>query len=179
MFFFPQVYSVFPLIYSSDFQALDKINNYNSLLEIISGINNASVRRLRFTFQEVSRKHVSILDKLNTKMNPQQNYPIYRKQLRECKRPCLPYLGVYLTDLIFIEEGNKDTKDGLINFKKRRQLYSVIEEIQTYQSEPYTCKEDKDVMVFLTAVPHNDEDELYRISLIREPRGVESKSSLL
>jgi len=161
--------------------ALDKINSFNSMLEIISGINNSSVRRLRFTFGELSRRHINTLERLNTKMNPHQNYSHYRKLLKSCSVPCLPYLGVYLTDLIFIEEGIQDKNPGgLINFKKRRQMYNIIEEIQTYQAEKYNTKDIKDpIIVYLTAVPYNDEDELYRISLIREPRGTESKSALL
>jgi len=161
--------------------ALDKINSFNSVLEILSGINNSSVNRLRITFAEIPKKHQMTLLNLNEKMNPYQNYSHYRKLLRTCVVPCLPYLGVYLTDLIFIEEGNQDMPEtGLINFKKRRQMYNIIEEIQTYQIESYPTKDIRAaIMVYLIAVPFNDEEELYRISLIREPRGVETKSAVL
>ena len=43
------------------------------------------------------------------------------------------FLGVFLTDLTFIEEGNPDKLGGLINFKKRLYVYNVLNEIQNYQ----------------------------------------------
>lgn len=55
---------------------------------------------------------------------------VYREELRNCNPPVLPYLGVYLTDLTFIEDGNKNTVHGLINFNKRRLLYRVLREIE-------------------------------------------------
>ena len=46
--------------------------------------------------------------------------------------------GMFLTDLMFIDTGNKDlTDDGLINFGKRRLVAETIAQIQQYQQQPY------------------------------------------
>jgi len=157
---------------------LHRLNNFNSLLEILSGINNASVRRLKFTFAELSKKHKETLEKIETAMNPRQNYAQYRKLLPTFCPPVLPYLGSYLTLLTFIEDGNKDTANGLINWNKRRLFYQIIEEIDRLQQTPYNFKIQEPIFVFLSYLPIYDQEELHKISLIREPKTVDNKRNL-
>jgi son of sevenless-like protein len=77
------------------------------------------------------------------------NRHAYRKTLAQAAQPCVPYLGVYLTDLTFIEDGNPDTvaaagapdepaeagAEGdeavhLINWRKHELYAGVIDEVR-------------------------------------------------
>jgi son of sevenless len=50
-------------------------------------------------------------------------FRVMREALHRCDPPCIPYLGMYLTDLSFIEEGTPDfTPEGLLNFSKMRMV---------------------------------------------------------
>ena len=41
-------------------------------------------------------------------MSREKNFQNFRAHLHKADPPCIPYLGLYLTDLTFIEDGNKD-----------------------------------------------------------------------
>jgi RasGEF domain len=50
-------------------------------------------------------------------------FRVMREALHRCDPPCIPYLGMYLTDLSFIEEGTPDfTPERLLNFSKMRMV---------------------------------------------------------
>jgi hypothetical protein len=47
---------------------------------------------------------------------------------------------VYLTDLTFIDDGNPDFIAGLINFTKRKLVYTVVEKVKQYQQSAYNLQ---------------------------------------
>jgi len=78
---------------------------------------------------------------------------------------------MYLTDLTFIEEGHPDnTPSGLINFNKRRQISSVIREIQQYQNDAYSLKPLPQIRALLDSPKCFDDNTEYELSLYLEPR---------
>ena len=134
-------------------------------------------------------------------MSAESSFKVYRQQLRRVTPPCLPYMyghfsrfrseirdshmcgdggcsGVYLKDLTFIEDGNPDTLSGLINFGKRTLLYKAIADMQQYQLKPYPFRPDPELVALIHDIPKYDENELYNVSLEREPRGAD-KSSII
>ncbi|KAL8735444.1 MAG: hypothetical protein Q9181_002825 [Wetmoreana brouardii] len=82
--------------------------------------------------------------------------------------------SVYLTDLVFIEDGISSTikKTNLINFAKRAKTAEVIRDIQQYQNVPYPLKPVGDLQdhILSNMQAAGDVHEMYDKSLAVEPR---------
>jgi len=154
-------------------ELLLRINNFNTALAIISGLNSAATHRLKYTKAELPKKTQTTFEAVNQLMNSEGAYKAYRDSLHNANPPCVPYLGVYLTDLTFIEDGNKDFTNELINFRKRQLVSDVIAEVQLYQQFPYNIQPNEKLIAILKNLPYTKEDQLYQMSLLREPRNAE------
>lgn len=146
------------------------LNNFNALTAIMAAMTSSPVRRLSKTWELVPKKYTTLIEQLDSLVTHHSNYDKYRKTLHRLDPPCVPFLGVYLTDLVFIEDGNKDKLNDLINFDKRRKVALVIREIQQYQQTPYCLKAVPEIQALLLSPDNPTEDDLYKLSLELEPR---------
>lgn len=130
-----------------------ELNNFNSIMIIIAALENSAIYRLKKTWKALPKKILQIYTELKSYINTKSNYKILRDAIHSANPPIIPYLGVYLSDLTFIEDGNSDYVFGdLINFDKRRFLANVITEIQQYQQTPYSLQEVPLIRDFLTSI---------------------------
>ncbi|XP_014824032.1 PREDICTED: ras-specific guanine nucleotide-releasing factor 2 isoform X9 [Poecilia mexicana] len=148
------------------------LNNYNGVLEITSALNRSAIYRLKKTWAKVCKQTKALMDRLQKIVSSEGRFKNLRETLKNCNPPCVPYLGMYLTDLAFIEEGTPNfTEEGLVNFSKMRMISHIIREIRQFQQAPYRIEHQSKVTQFLldkTVVM--DEDTLYELSLKIEPR---------
>eukprot|EP00007_Cunea_sp_BSH-02190019_P007766 CAMPEP_0174239598 /NCGR_PEP_ID=MMETSP0417-20130205/15360_1 /TAXON_ID=242541 /ORGANISM="Mayorella sp, Strain BSH-02190019" /LENGTH=1141 /DNA_ID=CAMNT_0015318559 /DNA_START=130 /DNA_END=3555 /DNA_ORIENTATION=- len=152
-------------------EQLMELNNFNGLIEVISGINSSPVRRLKLTWAELDPPVKKLFDTLEEAMSHKSSYKNYRKLLHSVNPPCIPYLGVYLTDLTFLDDGNPDTIDGLINFMKRQKIAEVIGEIRQYQFAEYeNITLNPEMHAFVLSLDPIDDEEAYTLSMKVEPR---------
>eukprot|EP01104_Vermistella_antarctica_P018811 TRINITY_DN7118_c0_g1_i1.p1 TRINITY_DN7118_c0_g1~~TRINITY_DN7118_c0_g1_i1.p1 ORF type:complete len:1511 (+),score=351.70 TRINITY_DN7118_c0_g1_i1:229-4761(+) len=79
--------------------------NYNSAMQILSGINNSAILRLKCV-QRLPVKVRESFEKMEDLMSPRQNFKAYRALSQE--PPFLPFLAVFLRDLRFAADGNSD-----------------------------------------------------------------------
>jgi len=86
----------------------------------------------------------------------------------------LTHLGVYLTDLTFIEDGIPSLvkKTDLINFSKRAKTADVIREIQSFQNNSYPFRSIPELQDYILSMMQvaGDVHEMYDRSLQIEPR---------
>jgi len=153
------------------------LNNFNSVLQITSGLMKSSVYRLKKSWELVNRPLKEILNDLQSLVSADNCFAKLRETIHNCNPPCVPFIGFYLTDLLFMDERKANmSDDGLVNFAKMSKISRAIREIRQYQQLRYTLDFDKGIALYLLAA-HLDvdcpdfEDNLYEKSLLAEPRG--------
>eukprot|EP00002_Diphylleia_rotans_P029236 TRINITY_DN5944_c1_g1_i2.p1 TRINITY_DN5944_c1_g1~~TRINITY_DN5944_c1_g1_i2.p1 ORF type:complete len:1130 (-),score=232.93 TRINITY_DN5944_c1_g1_i2:439-3828(-) len=145
-------------------------NNFNGMFATTSGLLCSAVHRLRFTNRDLSKGVKKTLQNLNRLMSWDSSYRNYRNMLDRIQPPAVPYLGLFLTDLTFLEHGNPDYCQGMINFHKRELVHRVIEKATRFQTSRYDFSLQQDIHTRLIDLPEADEGQLYQLSLQREPR---------
>lgn len=163
-----------------------ELNNYDSLMAIICSLNSSMVLRLKRTWELVSAKTKSRLDELKTITEVGRNYAVLRQRLHDHVAPCIPFVGIYLTDLTFVDVGNGTTRqlpgesgeDGMsvINFDKHMKTAKIIGQLQSFQV-PYPLAAVPEMQEWMEAqiqrMHSNDQANVqsyYRRSLLLEPR---------
>jgi len=152
-------------------ECLRQLNNYHLLMAIVSSFSSAAVARLKWTRAKLAKRPKQILEDLETLMSPKGSFRNYRLALDNSALPAMPYLGVCIQDLTFIHEGNPDKVESRINFQKRELVYEVIIKIRGYQEVAYTLELNPELAQTLIDLPTLDDEQLYNLSLSREPRG--------
>ncbi|ORY01559.1 ras GEF [Basidiobolus meristosporus CBS 931.73] len=157
-----------------------KLHNYNTLMAIMSALNSTTITRLRKTWEPLSNKTKATLEALRQATDHSRNYCAYRAKLKTSDMPCLPFFGVYLTDLTFIHEGNPAYRRNggasmIINFDKHYKSVKVIQEIQRFQQTHFQFPELPELREFLRESLDridwgSDSSKLYEASLEIEPK---------
>jgi son of sevenless len=147
------------------------MHNFSTMAALVSALNTPPIRRLKRTWEQVGARSIASLEMCERTFDSNKNFNNYRTTLAKIEPPCVPFLGrltrmpisevltrvagVYLTTLVFINEGSKDIipppqptivpgqppspppTGPLINFAKRQKAAEVIREIKNWQSKPY------------------------------------------
>jgi son of sevenless-like protein len=148
-----------------------ELNNFNGVMEIMAGLQNAAAYRLKKTWNLLPNKTWDIWEELTHLMSSEDNFRVFREALHKINPPCIPYLGVFLTDLTFIEDGNPDfLRPDLINITKLRYGARVIQDIKQYQQTPYCLEPVPFIQDWLMSRELYNEKDLYDHSLLCEER---------
>jgi hypothetical protein len=154
-------------------EELRRIGNLNGVFAIVAGLSGAPVHRLKKTWELVSKEKKSN-DAWEFQLeltNPQSSFSQYRSAKSSIDPPAIPYLGVYLQDLTFIEEGNNDKlENGYVNFVKFRMIADILVEIKQFQQKEYNLQPVPSIQEYLLATRILDEEKLFALSQQVEPR---------
>lgn len=172
---------------------LQELNNFNGVIEVISALDSAPIHRLEHTRTSIERnsKFKKALEEaqelFDCHFKKQVFFPLnffslnpktfllhiddrYKEKLRSINPPCVPFFGIYLTNIVHIEEGNQEylspldtasvcessnltlgdaATEKLINFNKKRRVAEITVLIQQYQNQPYCLTVEHSIRVFI------------------------------
>jgi len=146
---------------------LREYQNYNSCLQLISGLGNAGVFRLKKTLAFVKERDesriargekfwwgetglVDAFEALKVDMAQTSNYKRMREIMDKANSEggpvhngimycgIVPYLGIFQSDFTFLDEGSQTfSSPGLVNLKKVKVFSSAIKRIKEFQAKTY------------------------------------------
>lgn len=157
------------------------LHNFSTPRSILAALDSSTISRLHQTWLGVPHKSKMQLESLRRLADHGRNYHQYRSRLRNIAPPAVPFLGLYLTDVTFCREGNPSYRESpsapgkkLLNFNKYHKLARIVQDMQRFQV-PYNLKKIPEVqeylqMAFENSKHHGDLQDLYRRSLLVEPK---------
>ncbi|KFM57498.1 Ras guanyl-releasing protein 3, partial [Stegodyphus mimosarum] len=155
-------------------------NNFNSLMSVVGGLSHSALARLTNTMACVPAETKKTLSDLGELLASASNFSNYRRALMEARGFKIPILGVHMKDLISLHVALPDTLEGdMINFRKVAQLSLIFQELWELQNSVPKVAVNADLVNTLRLsldTPYT-EDELYELSLAKEPRGCSSPQS--
>ena len=167
-----------------------ELHNYDTLMAIVCSLDSTNLKRMRKTWEAVPPKTKAVFDDLRKVVDISRNYAVLRQRVQSHLPPCLPFIGVYLTDLTMVDSANPstrplnndDSKMTVINLDKHIKTAKIISALQKYQI-PYRFTEVSELQTWM-------QDQLirvrsagdksfhlhYRRSLVLEPKEDPGKS---
>ena len=143
--------------------------NFHTTIAIVSALQHSSIFRLKRSWEALPLD-LSLAFKDRSALL-RDNSKLLRQRIETASAPCIPYIGIYLTDLTFLEDGNPlYLESGLINAVKLDMIGKRIAEFMSFRTPPYNFHHLPAVIkVFQDTSIIMADEESYRRSLQLEP----------
>ncbi|KAG9472132.1 ral guanine nucleotide dissociation stimulator-like 2 isoform X2 [Eleutherodactylus coqui] len=162
------------------------LRNFSSVYAILSALQSTSVHRLKRVWAEASREIQRSYQEMSEVFSEKDNYARMRELLFQSQDTSdvtskkhsprsrdvratgvIPYLGVFLTDLVMLDSAIRDQlENGYLNFEKRRKEFESLSQIRILQTVclGYRFTSDPHFVGWFQKLRLISEDESYRLS---------------
>ncbi|XP_037554133.1 ras-specific guanine nucleotide-releasing factor RalGPS2 isoform X2 [Nematolebias whitei] len=164
-------------LYIRTAKKLCDINNLHAVMAVVSALQSAPIFRLTKTWALLSRKDKATFERLDYLMSKEDNYKRLRDFISsQSMVSCIPYLGMYLSDLTYIDSAYPSTGSILENEQRSNLMNNILRIISDLQR---SCNYDIPVLPhiqkYLNSVRYIEElqkfveDDNYKLSQRIEP----------
>ncbi|KAB1266944.1 Ras guanyl-releasing protein 3 [Camelus dromedarius] len=159
-----------------------QLKNFNTLMAVVGGLSHSSISRLKETHSHLSSEVSKNWNEMMELVSSNGNYCNYRKAFADCDGFKIPILGVHLKDLIAVHVIFPDwTEENKVNIVKMHQLSVTLSELVSLQNASHHLEPNLDLINLLTLSLdlYHTEDDIYKLSLVLEPRNSKSLNSVM
>uniref|UniRef100_A0A3Q3VMF8 Uncharacterized protein n=1 Tax=Mola mola TaxID=94237 RepID=A0A3Q3VMF8_MOLML len=164
-------------LYIRTAKKLCEMNNLHAVMAVVSALQSAPIFRLTKTWALLSRKDKATFDRLDYLMSKEDNYKRLRDFISsQSMVSCIPYLGMYLSDLTYIDSAYPSTGSILENEQRSNLMNNILRIISDLQrSCTYDIPVLPHIQKYLNSVRYIEElqkfveDDNYKLSQKIEP----------
>uniref|UniRef100_A0A5K4F3Y4 Ras-GEF domain-containing protein n=2 Tax=Schistosoma mansoni TaxID=6183 RepID=A0A5K4F3Y4_SCHMA len=164
-------------------------NNFSSGMAIISALNMQCIHRLNATWSHLTSRDRHIFRKLADLFSQEENFINLRTAVDHSRLPCIPYLGIYLSDLTFIDVAasslnNRRENSTWTNQGKQDRINNILRIIANFQQSNYPFVRNESIASYLETQRYIEElqrfieDANYKLSIQLEPPPTSSPPDL-
>ena len=132
-----------------------EMRNYHGMFSVIYGLTHKSVSRLYDTQKyamKTNRLRKSQYETMCNLCQPNNDFHAYREIIKSPVTPCVPFLGCFQKDLVYVQESYKNKVNDLINFKKCKACARLVIFVQD-QKKWYPINKNARILEIISEVP--------------------------
>lgn len=118
----------------------EKLNNFNGMFAVNCGLLHPSIKRLSKTMKVVEKTNETRranFERMKQICDFSCDFKTYRSVIKKAVEPCVPFIGCFQKDIIYVQECYPSKINGLINFKKCIECYNLMMIIRNFQNIGY------------------------------------------
>eukprot|EP00003_Mantamonas_plastica_P004261 TRINITY_DN13386_c0_g1_i3.p1 TRINITY_DN13386_c0_g1~~TRINITY_DN13386_c0_g1_i3.p1 ORF type:complete len:611 (+),score=174.63 TRINITY_DN13386_c0_g1_i3:1044-2876(+) len=137
-----------------------ELRNFNTTMEIVSGLLISPVWRLKPTWESLSEDVLVQFDRLSALMSSRKDHQRLRTEMSVAVTPCIMFIGLVLGDILSVDSLPSETENGLINFDKHARTCALIRDLHQNQFGEYNFEPVKPILTFLKDAKIVEDDVL-------------------